>query len=176
VYLHRTAFGEHYNAGGIYIGLPRELADHHRFVPVSGTLALSPTLTLETCQDRNAPYEQNSYGMYVRRSGSICPETFTHELYLVVQEGEKRICFSGCAHRGVENIVHWLAPSVLVGGFHFKPLPSGDPRLELAARRLLESPCDYFTCHCTGEEQYQQLKKIMRDRIEYLSCGECVEI
>ena len=36
--------------------------------------------------------------------------------------------------------------------------------------------CKFYTMHCTGTEQYQKLKAIMHDQIEYLSCGEIAEI
>lgn len=173
VYLSSYAFGEHYNGVGKYIGLPRHLQDHPRMIPVEDALTLTVGVTLQCGQQPKYPLE--SYGLQVMKNGRLCPEDFAHELYLVIQE-EKRICFSGCAHRGVENILQWFHPDVLVGGFHFKQLQPGDPRLDLAARRLLAIPCDYYTCHCTGQEQYAYLKQRMGERLCYLSTGNVIEI
>lgn len=30
----------------------------------------------------------------------------------------------------------------------------------------------FYTMHCTGEEQYIKLKKLMGDQIEYIACGD----
>lgn len=175
VYLSVHAFGEHYNRAGKYIGLPSHLQDHPQLVPVSEGVALAPGVTLECCLDRQPQYPTEPFGLQVRKETGLEPENFAHELYLVVEE-EKRICFSGCAHRGVENIVHWLSPEILIGGFHFKQLQPGDRRLDLAAKRLLRSPCEYYTCHCTGEAQFAYLKKQMGQRLHRLSTGDVVEI
>lgn len=175
VYLSRHAFGEHYNGAGKYIGLPLHLQDCPRLIPVEDTLTLFPGVTLDCCRDREEKYPTDPFGLQIMKDGCLCPEEFEHELYLVVQE-ERRICFSGCAHRGVENIVHWLAPEVLIGGFHFKQLQPGDRRLDLAAQRLLESPCEYYTCHCTGQAQYAYLKEQMGKRLHHLSTGSILEI
>lgn len=175
VYLSRHAFGDYYNGSGKYIGLPRRLQEHPRLIPVEDTLTLAPGVMLDCCRSRELKYPTDPFGLQMMKNGCLCPEEFHHELYLVVEE-EKRICFSGCAHRGVENIVHWLKPEVLIGGFHFKQLQPGDPRLDQAAQRLLEPPCEYYTCHCTGESQYAYLKAQMGDRLHYLSTGDRVEL
>lgn len=173
VYMSENAFGAHYNAVGKYIGLPPHLEHHPRLIPVKDHLTLAPGVTLECCRDAVPKYPMEPFGLQVKREGMFCPEHFDHELYLVVEE-DKRICFSGCAHRGVENIVHWLAPDVLIGGFHFKQLQPGDSRLDSAVGRLLESPCEYYTCHCTGQAQYAYLKQQMGDKLHDLSTGDTI--
>jgi 7,8-dihydropterin-6-yl-methyl-4-(beta-D-ribofuranosyl)aminobenzene 5'-phosphate synthase len=175
VYLSSHAFGEHYNASGKYIGLPQQLLDCPRLIPVADHLTLAPGIALECCLDRKSPYPQDHQGLQILKNGCLCPEEFHHELYLVVEEGQ-RICFSGCAHRGVENIACWLAPQVLIGGFHFKHLQPGDHRLDLAAQRLLAVDCEYYTCHCTGQTQYDYLKQQMGRRVHYLSTGDILEV
>lgn len=175
VYLSRHAFGEHYNASGKYIGLPRHLSDCGRLIFIEDTTTLAPGITLECCLGRKPEYPQENQSLQIMKKGCLCPEEFRHELYLVIEE-EKRICFSGCAHRGVENIACWLAPQVLIGGFHFKQLPPGDSRLDLAAQRLLALECEYYTCHCTGQAQYEYLKQQMGHRLHYLSTGSILEL
>lgn len=175
VYVSAHAFTACYNASGKYIGLPASLKDHPRLIPVLDRLTLAPGVWLDCCPQACPRYPQDSGGLQKMEHGTLLPDTFEHELYLLVQEN-KRICFSGCAHRGIENIVHWLKPDVLVGGFHFKQLQPGEERLTLAARRLLEHDCDYYTCHCTGQAQYAYLKEIMKNRLHYLSTGDIIEI
>lgn len=175
VYVSVHAFGEHYNGAGKYIGLPPRLQNHPRLIPVADDLTLSPGVRIECCRNAVPKSPWEPFGLQIKRAGVLCPDDFAHEMYLVVEK-EKRICFSGCAHRGVENIVHWLAPDVLIGGFHFKQLQPGDSRLDLAAEGLLESPCEYYTCHCTGQEQYAYLKQKMGSRLHALSTADVLEL
>jgi 7,8-dihydropterin-6-yl-methyl-4-(beta-D-ribofuranosyl)aminobenzene 5'-phosphate synthase len=42
--------------------------------------------------------------------------------------------------------------------------------------RLEEKGSEYYTCHCTGLEPYEFLKKVMKDNIKYLATGSVVEI
>lgn len=69
----------------------------------------------------------------------------------------------------------WLQPDIFVGGFHFmkqKIVDGENCVLEEAAQKLLDYPTKYYTCHCTGLEQYQYLKERMGERLSYLSAGE----
>lgn len=175
VYLSRHAFGQYYNGAGKYIGLLPHLQHHPRLIPVEDRLELAAGVTLECCLDREVKCPVEPYGLQVLKDGSFVPEEFIHELYLTVEEDQK-ICFSGCAHRGVENILHWLTPDILIGGFHFKQLHPGDLRLEQAAKSLQESPCEYYTCHCTGQVQYDYLKERLGNKLHYLSTGDVLQL
>ena len=63
---------------------------------------------------------------------------------------------------------------VVIGGFHFSKLPLDDT-LKAYAERLDSYDTDYYTCHCTGTEQYDFMRRYMK-RLHYLSTGERVEI
>lgn len=174
VYLSEQAFGAFYNASGKYIGLDAKLRDNPRLITVRDRLQLTPDVALECCP--GAPGKIEPRGLQVLQQGKLQPDCFSHELYLVIRERGKRICFSGCAHRGVENILRWLEPEVFIGGFHFKDIPADAPRLEQAAAELLARGCEYYTCHCTGQAQYDRLKQIMGSRLHRLSTGDHMEI
>jgi 7,8-dihydropterin-6-yl-methyl-4-(beta-D-ribofuranosyl)aminobenzene 5'-phosphate synthase len=49
-------------------------------------------------------------------------------------------------------------------------------RLESAAGELCGYPTRYFTCHCTGEEQYRFMKEFMGEKLQYLSSGDVIEL
>ena len=86
-----------------------------------------------------------------------------------------RVLISGCSHKGILNIMSWLKPDVLIGGFHFMKVdPAGSERevLDEAARVLLEYNSAYYTCHCTGLPQYEYLKQLMGNRLRYLAAGQ----
>ena len=105
-------------------------------------------------------------------------DEFLHEHYLMIEENGKRILISGCSHKGILNIMSWLQPDVLIGGFHFMKLDPVNDRsaLKNAAETLMNHPAEYYTCHCTGAEQYEILKEWMGNRLCYLSGGDHLTI
>ena len=75
--------------------------------------------------------------------------------------------------------MEWFKPNILIGGFHFKdldPSDKDDTRLFEAAQILKTYNTKYFTCHCTGVDQFNFLKSIMNQQLEYISTGQIIEI
>jgi len=179
IYVSRYAFEPHYAGADREIGVDPELERHPQIVPVNESLTLDGGLELCACNDRPRPYHMGNYGLYAFRNGALEPDTFLHEQYLTVHEDGKKIVFSGCSHKGVLNIMHWLTPDVLVGGFHFMKVdPEGPEKavLDEAAEVLLRYDAKYYTGHCTGIPPYRYLKAIMGDRLEYLASGQVIAI
>ena len=50
-----------------------------------------------------------------------------------------------------------------------------EEKIRSVAERLSKIDCDFYTCHCTGENEYAILNKNMK-RIKYLSAGDGIEI
>ena len=177
VYVHREAFGAHFHGPEKYIGLDCALRHSGRLILTEDFLELAPGITLHGGCCPGEPVE--SWGLTRLENGQLIPEDFRHEQYLLVEEGGRRICFSGCSHRGILNITARFRPDVLIGGFHFTKLdPAGEGAavLSRAARELLARGAVYYTGHCTGEAQYEFLKRIMGSKLCALSTGLTVEL
>lgn len=180
VYVTAKAFEPHYNGKEKYIGLNTALQGNDRLKMIRETTPLTESnceetrLTLSSCNHRIRRYNLGSFGLNVCRCGEFLPDDFTHEQYLLIEEKGKRVLISGCSHKGILDIAEWFAPDVLVGGFHFSKLPL-DETLAGYARQLAEHDTLFITCHCTGREQYEYMKKYM-SRLEYLSCGQSIVI
>lgn len=168
VYLTREAFTPHFNASGKYIGLEQALAQSGRLAYIGDFQEIAPGIALHTCNGLAQPWPADAYGLTAGTEGQ--PDGFRHEQYLLIEEAGKRICISGCSHKGIRNIVHWFRPDVLVGGFHFMKLDDRE-KLEEAAGTLLEYDTVYYTGHCTGEKQTAVLKAIMGSRLKAISTG-----
>jgi len=176
LYLHTHAFEGHYNAVGKDIGLDPSLRNSDRLVFTGDRTDIDGELTLLTGNAVIPPSAIESYGLTM--SGGL-PEDFRHEQVLLIREGGRKILLGGCAHKGILRLMDWLRPDVVVGGFHFKALdPRGDgrPALEEAAERLLDYPAIYYTCHCTGQDQFDFLRARMGDRLRYLAGGQTITI
>lgn len=104
VYIRRNAFCEHYNALHKYIGIDKSLEKSNRLVFTDDVFEICDRMTLYSCNDRNFRHSESSSEMWVLRDGQFVPDEFFHEHYLLITEGEKRILFSGCSHKGIINI------------------------------------------------------------------------
>ncbi len=174
VYMSRHAFEMHYNGSEKYIGLDQSLRDHGRIVFVDEKKEIAPGLTLYNKPDADRVMDFGSCGLNMIQDGVMQPEDFRHEQYLMAEEKGKRILFSGCSHRGILNIMHWFQPDVLIGGFHLSKFPP-DETLASFAGQLNAYRTVYYTCHCTGWEQYRFMRARM-ENLRYISAGESIVI
>lgn len=172
VYLSRYAFGEHYNGTEKYIGLDKSLQGSDRLAFVGNELQLDGSLSLYSCNKNEKKHDLGSFGLNMKIGDEFLPDDFRHEQYLLIEENGKRVLISGCSHKGVMDIVSWFEPDVLVGGFHYSKLAL-DEKLEEYSRLLSYHKTSYYTCHCTGAEQFDFMQKII-PQLSYLHCGESV--
>lgn len=174
VYLSRYAFEQHYNGTEKYIGLNPALQENDRLIYTGEEYKIAEGLTLYACNTRQTVHRLDSAGLLLRQNGSFYPEDFRHEQYLLAEEDGRRVLISGCSHKGILNIAEWFSPDVLVGGFHLMKQPIGEA-LRDCARQLDAYPTAYYTCHCTGAEQFAFMQPLMHD-LHYLSAGQTVII
>ena len=180
VYLTEAAFLPHYNGTQKYIGLDTSLGDHPRLRVVSGDLSLGDGLTLLSPNGRTRNHSLGAFGLTERVGDVFVPDDFRHEQYLLIEElieeplseAGRRVLISGCSHAGILDIVEWFEPDVLVGGFHVSKMALGE-ELTALGEALAAHGTTYYTCHCTGMEQYAFLQKRM-PRLGYLAGGETV--
>lgn len=182
IYMNENAFDPHYNGAEKYIGLDvsllsykgnAQVIDNDRFVMVGDELKLDTGLNLYSCNNRLREHDLGAFGLTMIENGDLKEDDFRHEQYLLLEEEGKKVLISGCSHKGIVDITNWFKPDVLVGGFHFMKLsPDEDiDALMDAATKLMRHRTKYYTCHCTGCEQYEFLKNIMDDQVEYIWTG-----
>lgn len=172
VFINPHVFEPHYNGTEKYIGLDISLADNPRLRTAEDGMSIGTGLTLYTAENRSKHHDLGAFGLMMEKDGVLVPEDFRHEQYLLIEEDGRRILVSGCSHNGILDIMEWFAPDVLIGGFHFTKLSPGR-ELEEAAAFLNRFPTAYYTCHCTGTEQYAFLRERMQN-LHYIACGETI--
>lgn len=175
IYINSAAFSINMH-GNRYIGLPQELKTNSRVRYVTENIKL--TDNIEICIMDSLKFPVNSDGLTVKAEGQEYPDDFRHEQYLMVTENNRKILFSGCSHLGIENIYEYFKPDIIVGGMHLFNLDVVNQHESLiqTGNYLNQGDCCYYTCHCTGNLQYQILHEIMKDKIKYLACGDSIEI
>ena len=176
VYVPKKAFDMHYNGTEKYIGLNPALLEDKRIVIVDSELKIADGVTITRLEKE--PFKVESAGLTVKVDGDFLPDNFEHEQYLSIVENGKEYLFSGCTHKGLDNVLANFNMSVFVGGFHLSKvsLHSEQTRLNTIADLLIKTGAKFYTCHCTGLEQFDFLKVKLKDKLHYLSTGNRVEI
>lgn len=172
VYLSRHALRPHYNGAGAYIGIDPALAGHPRLTAVGDRMELGDGCCLLTGNGLESPCPPAPDRLQTELEGQRLPDDFCHEQYLVLEEKGKRICFTGCAHRGVQNILHWLQPDVLVGGLHLRNMEQQS--LYALARELKACSTVFYAGHCTGEGQLALLGRYLGEKVKPLTTGDMI--
>jgi len=176
IYMSKYAFEPHYNGLEKYIGLDVGLMSNDRLIMVGEELKLDSGLTLYSCNTKVKENDLGTFGLTVLEDGVFKEDDFRHEQYLLIEEDGKRVLISGCSHKGIVDIVNWFRPDAIVGGFHFMKLDIEKDKdvLMEAAKKLMNHKTKYYTCHCTGCEQYEFLKNTMKEQVEYVRAGRCI--
>lgn len=176
IYLSKYAFGEHYSGIDRYIGMDKELKEITNLIYTDDYFKIDDELLLCSLNDKIMPEDINCFGLTMKQNDRILPEDFRHEQYLLINENGKKIVISGCSHKGIVNICSKLCPDVLIGGFHFSKADinteQGRQFLTESAQMLCAHNCIYYTCHCTGVQQYEYLKALMQQKLHYISSGD----
>lgn len=174
VYMSRYAFEPHRNASGKDIGVDPLLKENDRLIFTDGDDTIDENLSLHSAEEVPCLIDFGSAGLSVLRNGKSAPDDFRHEQYLIIKENGNTILFSGCAHKGIVNIVDHFKPDILFGGFHFMKMPLDDT-LRGYAERLDQYDTMYYTCHCTGEAQYRFIQPYIQ-KLHYISVGDVVKV
>lgn len=113
-------------------------------------------------------------------------DNFEHEQYIVLNEKGKSILISGCAHNGILNILeeyrnrYCKYPDVVISGFHMRKKNGYDEAdfevIKETAEVLKKTGILCYTGHCTGQEPFKIMKEIMGEQLQYMRCGDSVEI
>lgn len=188
IYASENAFRQFYSIHddeARYIGLPEGLEQEERIIRVLGNQTLDANLSVLAEIPENHPVPSASAALKVKHNGVLEPDTFDHEIALVVREGSALYLFSGCAHHGILNIldgfraVYRNEPAAVFSGFHMKKQRYEDEDINMildTAMALNRTHSVYYTGHCTGTAPYEAMKKIMKDKLNYIHSGDIVTL
>lgn len=132
---------------------------------------------------QSAAGEPGADPRFRRQSGhSEVPDDFGDELSLVVIQDAQMVIVTGCAHRGILNIVRAARSTfpnhpvkAVVGGFHLVDAP--DAELARVAEALAELEVQAVYCsHCTGLRGFAALSGKARGKVSWLSCGSRISL
>ena len=71
-------------------------------------------------------------------------------------------------------------PDVVISGFHMmrkNGYPDEDINMIIdTALELRKYRTVFYTGHCTGTEPYEAMKKLMGDQLQYVHCGDVIDL
>ena len=189
IYVRENAFLDFYHGkdeNKRYIGLDKRISNLAQLYYVSGNMRMDKELFLFTNVTSRILWPSSNLELSVEIDGVLVQDDFSHEQYLVISQNGKNILISGCAHNGILNILekyHQIFsknPDVVISGFHMMK-KSGYKQEDIdlivkTAWKLKDYRTKFYTCHCTGEEPYERMKRILGEQIDYVKSGEEVEI
>lgn len=145
---------------------------------VDGSHEISGGFLLFSCDVTEHPQPPSNIRLMTERDGVLVPDDFCHERNLLFEEDGLLVVITGCAHRGILNILDEAericgrTPDVLIGGMHLTdPRGSGfdgDTAGELC-RRMSDGMM--IAGHCTGEAPISIMQDQMGDRFVRLDAG-----
>lgn len=187
IYLHALAGGEYfndYNSQHKYIGIDKDILNLPGLIPVDGNMKIDGELFIFSSVNCTRPIPAGNSILKQEVNGCLVQDSFLHEQYLAVKSGGKTALLSGCAHRGILNILDAYKdlfgsmPDYCISGFHMMkktPYCADDILLaEQTAHELLLTGTTFFSGHCTGEEALTILKNIMGDKLKVICSGDTV--
>ena len=187
IYISEHAFQKFYSTSRgrrpRYIGLSRKVKDLPQLeILEDGVTKIDDELTIFS--DIGDRYEnpQTNSTLFIKDGGELVEDDFAHEQCLVVSTEGKKILFSGCAHHGIQNIMDKYVsifksdPDAVISGFHTardRGYSKEDIKeIRNIAKDLTEYESVFYTGHCTGVEPFEEMQKILKDKIKYVHCGD----
>ncbi|MCR4903838.1 MAG: MBL fold metallo-hydrolase [Butyrivibrio sp.] len=190
IYIKEDAFGDYYSTTHgpepVFIGVDPQIRELKQVCIINGDMEIDDELSVfaDIGNNRQAPLTNKR--LFKKENGELVNDDFTHEQCLVIKQEGKSFLFSGCAHHGILNIldrykeIYSDEPDYVFSGFHTmrKTGYSDEDKayIEKTANELMNYKSKFYTCHCTGVEPYEIMKEILKDKIEYVHCGDVVDI
>lgn len=181
IYMQAGALDKHVH-GERDIGIDPRIASLSNLRLLNGNLRIDGALSVFSGVRGHRLDPVGNKGISRILDSECVPDDFAHEQSLVIRDGGRNYLFSGCAHRGILNIldryreIYGDDPYMAVTGFHMKK-DAPYTELELASIRetaleLKNTNTIFVTGHCTGDAAFAVMKEIMEDQLRRMRSGE----
>lgn len=185
VLLQSKAFEPHYSIRNDipkYNGLDSYLKNHFQ-VQLNYDVYKEENIIVFIAQGDKLIPRTNS-NLYKEHHEEFQKDDFMHEQSLFIKD-KVNVLFIGCAHRGVVNILETIEAmgehvDVVIGGFHTIQPSTGriasDNYINELADELDKRNAKFYTCHCTGEKVFEQIKQKLGNKISLIHVGDSIEL
>lgn len=185
VYINKNAFVGYYanffKLFKVYVGLDKSIKCNEQINLVGDYFKIDDELTLFSNIKEKEYTPDSNRGLFKKSKEGFVLDDFAHEQNLIIKESNKSNLFIGCGHNGVTNIIKEAESIInnnidnIIGGFQFFTTVrrKGIKRyyIDAVSKELISNKAMYYSCHVTSDRTYNKLKKIMGEKITYLSKG-----
>ena len=188
IYVSEDIFNQHYKKiKFIYIPIGiKKPKDLHRFIFINRSKKISEDMKIYG-KVKVSELIIGDDSLLSKKNNQYIKDPFDDEIYLVIKNEENNVLFSGCSHKGIENIVIEIEKKEskhithVLGGFHFSHYDPQDliqtTYLESLGQKLYKRKTQtFFSCHCTGNDAYKALKPQMKEKLERIKTGSVVNL
>ncbi len=174
-----------------YIGTNQEVLQKFadRFIFVKQDLEIDEHIQILTQITNHHKLPSDSKHLLTKKDNHLVPDDFAHEQILLISEGEKRYCFTGCSHHGILNMVESAQQHSgnkkmsVIGGFHmYNPLTKGlsekkEDVIKTAQLLNTNKQIDSIaTGHCTGTGAFTLLQTVLGEKLIKLNTGGSINL
>jgi len=133
------------------------------------------------------PQPEANKALFEKTKTGFIIDKFSHELAMLLIENDEIVLFSGCSHSGIINIIEEVklfSKSMRIkatfGGFHINnPISRKNESqgyIDKLTEALGETEPVFYTCHCTGDNNFRYMQSWMCKRIQTLNTGEVIDV
>lgn len=182
IYTSTDLLGKYYSKDNEYLGVDKGLAtiiqnNIDRFVYIDDEYFIDNEIYIISGNDRRSIIESRENRFYVQSNHRMEPDDFHHELYIVIGNKEK-IIISGCTHKGIANVMHWVrfdnivgfVGGIRVGGFD-KDNPKDIMYVDEIINYLKKFNVKYFGKNCINQDVYDYFKDKLGDNFQQVYLG-----
>ena len=194
VYLKKEALNPHYTGSSSdreFIGMDERIFENHsnrlKFINKT-TEILEDCFLIPNIYQKYSTPTTNSI-LFSKEDNKILKDRFQHELFMAVKKNSDLNIFSGCGHKGIQNIVYTAEQTfphskikTIIGGFHYQAgkistFTEKSEEIKETSQWIKSKQIEkVYTGHCTGKYGYQIMETILGDRIEQLYSGKKIVI
>ena len=166
-----------YSRSSRYIGIPQDVKiPKHRLNIVTQKTGIAEGVFVMPEIPIRDTTDTHFSNLQVLEEAGFQTDVFNDEQYLAIIHNNKLSIVSGCAHRGITNIIESAREhfpqkiDALIGGFH--TLHEDERTIRKLSKKLETYEIErIIACHCTGIDQYAQLKSEYHGTVEYGHVG-----
>lgn len=190
IFAQKEAFLPHFSfkkEGPQDIGVKKDSLDQERLIFVEDRHEINKNAEIfRSIKEHYPPLSKDNHLFTKDNEDTFIADSFNHEINLVIKENKRSFLFTGCAHRGIRNILEEYKelfstyPAYVIGGFHLSKIDLEDKNILKGLYDLVDymkkTEAYFYTGHCTGYIIYEFLKKQLKDQINYISTGTNIKI